>query len=212
MLQLLGDHILQPTAAGTGEGSPPDSRTSYSGWTSWSSFWSYKTRQALYLLETTWECVGVYPSSLHVFCEYGAHCYRLFHPCPITVRVWIIAGKKSYSFPVGTGRCQDCPLSPILFITFMDKMYRCNQGFLIWWSQDHVPTSCGRCGPVGFIEWCVGAVCSWAWKGVGGVPLWMGMSFCLMWKSKYIKVMFKFLLSWPWAVGYAWKNKTRDKW
>ncbi|TWW73495.1 R2 Retrovirus-related Pol polyprotein from type I retrotransposable element [Takifugu flavidus] len=39
-----------------------------------------------------------------------------------------IAGSKSNSFPVGVGLRQGCPLSPILFITFMDRIFRCSHG------------------------------------------------------------------------------------
>ena len=39
-----------------------------------------------------------------------------------------IAGCKSDSFPVGVGLRQGCPLSPILFITFMDRISRRSQG------------------------------------------------------------------------------------
>lgn len=36
------------------------------------------------------------------------------------------------------------------------------------------------------------------------------MSFCLKWRSKYVRFIFKFLLFWPWAVGYDQKNKITD--
>ena len=39
-----------------------------------------------------------------------------------------IAGSKLNSFPVRVGLCQGCPLSPILFIGFMDRISRRNQG------------------------------------------------------------------------------------
>uniref|UniRef100_A0A8C6NQ68 Reverse transcriptase domain-containing protein n=1 Tax=Nothobranchius furzeri TaxID=105023 RepID=A0A8C6NQ68_NOTFU len=39
-----------------------------------------------------------------------------------------IAGSKSGSFPVRVGLHQGCPLSPILFITFMDRISRSSQG------------------------------------------------------------------------------------
>ena len=39
-----------------------------------------------------------------------------------------IAGNKSDSFPVRVGLRQGCPLSPILFIIFMDRISRCSQG------------------------------------------------------------------------------------
>uniref|UniRef100_A0A8C6NQZ4 Reverse transcriptase domain-containing protein n=1 Tax=Nothobranchius furzeri TaxID=105023 RepID=A0A8C6NQZ4_NOTFU len=39
-----------------------------------------------------------------------------------------ITGSKSGSFPVRVGLRQGCPLSPILFITFMDRISRCSQG------------------------------------------------------------------------------------
>uniref|UniRef100_A0A8C9SX65 ribonuclease H n=1 Tax=Scleropages formosus TaxID=113540 RepID=A0A8C9SX65_SCLFO len=39
-----------------------------------------------------------------------------------------IAGSKSDLFPVHVGLCQGCPLSPILFIIFMDRISRRGQG------------------------------------------------------------------------------------
>uniref|UniRef100_A0A8C6NIQ5 Reverse transcriptase domain-containing protein n=1 Tax=Nothobranchius furzeri TaxID=105023 RepID=A0A8C6NIQ5_NOTFU len=49
----------------------------------------------------------------------------LYDRCQSLVR---IAGSKSGSFPVRVGLRQGCPLSPILFITFMDRISRCSQG------------------------------------------------------------------------------------
>uniref|UniRef100_A0A8C6PI18 Reverse transcriptase domain-containing protein n=1 Tax=Nothobranchius furzeri TaxID=105023 RepID=A0A8C6PI18_NOTFU len=49
----------------------------------------------------------------------------LYDQCQSLVR---IAGSKSGSFPVRVGLRQGCPLSPILFITFMDRISRCSQG------------------------------------------------------------------------------------
>jgi len=39
-----------------------------------------------------------------------------------------IAGSKSDVFPVWIGLCQGCPLSPILFIIFINVIFRCSQG------------------------------------------------------------------------------------
>ncbi|TWW58296.1 hypothetical protein D4764_07G0010150 [Takifugu flavidus] len=39
-----------------------------------------------------------------------------------------IAGCKSDSFPVRVGLRQGCPLSPVRFITFMDRISRCSRG------------------------------------------------------------------------------------
>uniref|UniRef100_A0A7N8Y8H8 Reverse transcriptase domain-containing protein n=1 Tax=Mastacembelus armatus TaxID=205130 RepID=A0A7N8Y8H8_9TELE len=39
-----------------------------------------------------------------------------------------IAGSKSDLFPVHIGLRQGCPLSPVLLITFMDRISRCSQG------------------------------------------------------------------------------------
>ncbi|TWW53877.1 R2DM Retrovirus-related Pol polyprotein from type II retrotransposable element [Takifugu flavidus] len=49
----------------------------------------------------------------------------LYDRCQSLVR---IAGSKSNSFPVRVGLRQGCPLSPILFITFMDRISRCSHG------------------------------------------------------------------------------------
>uniref|UniRef100_A0A3B3QGI4 Reverse transcriptase domain-containing protein n=1 Tax=Paramormyrops kingsleyae TaxID=1676925 RepID=A0A3B3QGI4_9TELE len=49
----------------------------------------------------------------------------LYNRCQSLVR---IAGSKSDSFLVRVGLRQGCPLSPILFITFMDRIYRRSQG------------------------------------------------------------------------------------
>uniref|UniRef100_A0A8C6K8L9 Reverse transcriptase domain-containing protein n=1 Tax=Nothobranchius furzeri TaxID=105023 RepID=A0A8C6K8L9_NOTFU len=49
----------------------------------------------------------------------------LYDRCQSLVR---IAGSKSGSFPVRVGLRQGCPLSQILFITFMDRISRCSQG------------------------------------------------------------------------------------
>ncbi|TWW59961.1 R2 Retrovirus-related Pol polyprotein from type I retrotransposable element [Takifugu flavidus] len=49
----------------------------------------------------------------------------LYDRCQSLVR---IAGSKSNSFPVRVGLCQGCPVSPILFITFMDRISRCSRG------------------------------------------------------------------------------------
>uniref|UniRef100_A0A3P8RJK0 Reverse transcriptase domain-containing protein n=1 Tax=Astatotilapia calliptera TaxID=8154 RepID=A0A3P8RJK0_ASTCA len=48
----------------------------------------------------------------------------LYNRCKSLVR---IAGNKLDSFPVGDGLRQGCPLSPILFIIFMDRISRCSQ-------------------------------------------------------------------------------------
>uniref|UniRef100_A0A8C6M1L2 Reverse transcriptase domain-containing protein n=1 Tax=Nothobranchius furzeri TaxID=105023 RepID=A0A8C6M1L2_NOTFU len=49
----------------------------------------------------------------------------LYDRCQSLVR---IAGSKSGSFPVRAGLRHGCPLSPILFITFMDRISRHSQG------------------------------------------------------------------------------------
>ncbi|KAJ0022081.1 hypothetical protein NQD34_009571 [Periophthalmus magnuspinnatus] len=46
-----------------------------------------------------------------------------------------IAGSKSDLFPVHVGLCQGCPLSPVLFIIFMDRISRSaarGGGGLVW--------------------------------------------------------------------------------
>ena len=39
-----------------------------------------------------------------------------------------ILGTKSNTFLVGVGLCQGCPLSPILFVIFMDRISRHSRG------------------------------------------------------------------------------------
>ena len=57
----------------------------------------------------------------------------LYDRCQSLVR---IAGSKSDSFPVRVGLRQGCPLSPILFITFMDRISRRSQGVEGVWFGD----------------------------------------------------------------------------
>ena len=49
----------------------------------------------------------------------------LYDRCQTLVR---IAGSKSDAFPVRVGLRQGCPLSPILFIIFMERISRRSQG------------------------------------------------------------------------------------
>ncbi|TWW77456.1 Transposon TX1 uncharacterized 149 kDa protein ORF 2 [Takifugu flavidus] len=51
--------------------------------------------------------------------------HTLYNRCQSLVR---IAGSESNSFPVRVGLRQGCPLSPILFVTFMDRISRCSHG------------------------------------------------------------------------------------
>ncbi|KAK3559901.1 hypothetical protein QTP86_026426 [Hemibagrus guttatus] len=48
-----------------------------------------------------------------------------------------IASCKSDLFPVHVGLRQGCPLSPVLFIVFMDRISRCSQGLEGVWFGDH---------------------------------------------------------------------------
>lgn len=48
----------------------------------------------------------------------------------------ILAGSKSDLFPVRVRLCQGCPLSPILFIIFMDSISRHSQGVEGVWFGD----------------------------------------------------------------------------
>ncbi|TWW56284.1 R2DM Retrovirus-related Pol polyprotein from type II retrotransposable element [Takifugu flavidus] len=57
----------------------------------------------------------------------------LYDRCQSLVR---IAGSKSNSFPVRVGLRQGCPLSPILFIIFMDRISRCSHGVEGIWFGD----------------------------------------------------------------------------
>ena len=48
-----------------------------------------------------------------------------------------IAGSKSDLFPVHVGLRQGCPLSPVLFIIFMDRISRRSQGLEGVWFGSH---------------------------------------------------------------------------
>ena len=70
--------------------------------------------------------------------EYWARCYGLSSPYTNGLRVWsalpvvefvrVCRGCKSDLFSVRVGLRQCCSLSPILFITFMDRISRHSQG------------------------------------------------------------------------------------
>ncbi|KAI3352809.1 hypothetical protein L3Q82_019382, partial [Scortum barcoo] len=56
-----------------------------------------------------------------------------------------IAGSKSDLFPVHVGLRQGCPLSPVLFIIFMDRISRRSQGpegVQVWEPQDFISAFC----------------------------------------------------------------------
>jgi len=65
-----------------------------------------------------------------VLWEYGApgHWYKPFTPCTTKVRAVSILSTKSSTFSVGVGLRQGCPLSPILFVIFMERISRHNRG------------------------------------------------------------------------------------
>ncbi len=85
--------------------------------------------------------MGVCPTNPHVFCGFGEGirlcpsgrpvegtpgvCRSLYDRSRSLVR---IAGSKSDLFPVHVGLRQGCPLSPVLFIIFMDRISRRSQG------------------------------------------------------------------------------------
>ncbi|KAI3371194.1 hypothetical protein L3Q82_023826, partial [Scortum barcoo] len=56
-----------------------------------------------------------------------------------------IAGNKSGLYPVHVGLRQGCPLSPVLFIIFMDRISRRSQGpegVQVWEPQDFISAFC----------------------------------------------------------------------
>ncbi|KAI3375876.1 hypothetical protein L3Q82_003763 [Scortum barcoo] len=117
------------------------------------SSWSWNSGPALYPpCRVLRGFMGVCPTSPHVLCGSGEG----IRPCPSwysvgsAPRVWgpgafalravrslydpesrslvRIAGSKSDLFPVHVGLRQGCPLSPVLFIIFMDRISRRSQG------------------------------------------------------------------------------------
>ena len=116
--------------------------------------WPWNTGPALYPPRGARGFMGVCPTSPHVFCELGEG----IRPCPLRspgVRgrrpsakgcrslydrsrsLVRIAGSKSDLFPVHVGFRQGCPLSPGLFIIFMDKISRHSQGPEGVWFRSH---------------------------------------------------------------------------
>ena len=92
-----------------------------------------------------------------------------------------IAGSKSDLFPVHVGLRQGCPLSPVLFIIFMDRISRRSQGPEgVWFREplDFISAFRRQCCLVGSFEpgppACPGAVYSQVWSpwfltGKGGL-------------------------------------------
>ncbi|KAI3362620.1 hypothetical protein L3Q82_001624 [Scortum barcoo] len=115
------------------------------------SSWSWNSGPALYLHRVLGGFMGVCPTSPHVLCGSGEGirpCPSWYSvgsaPCEYGVRGPLlravrslydrsrslvrIAGSKSDLFPVHVGLRQGCPLSPVLFIIFMDRISRRSQG------------------------------------------------------------------------------------
>ncbi|KAI3368351.1 hypothetical protein L3Q82_008056 [Scortum barcoo] len=116
------------------------------------SSWSWNSGPALYPPQGAGGFMGVCPTSPHVLCGSGEGirpCPSWYSvgsaPCEYGVRgpllravrslydrsrslVRCIAGSKSDLFPVHVGLRQGCPLSPVLFIIFMDRISRRSQG------------------------------------------------------------------------------------
>ncbi|KAI3374743.1 hypothetical protein L3Q82_021294 [Scortum barcoo] len=155
VFQLQGDHTSQPPREGlrqgTGEENSADSRPSDSGGTMRFSSWSWNTGPALYTLHRVLEGLWEFAQPVHmcfvdlekafdrvprgilwgVLREYGVRepllraVRSLYDRSRSLVR---IAGSKSDLFPVHVGLRQGCPLSPVLFIIFMDRISRRSQG------------------------------------------------------------------------------------
>ena len=144
---------------GTGEGNLADSRTLDPGGTMQFSSWPWNTGPALYPPQGARGFMGVCPTSPHVFCGLGEG----IRPCPFGILwevLWEygvggplpravqsrslvrIAGNKSDLFLVHVGVRQGCPLSPVLFIIFMERISRSSKGPEGVWFGSHWISSC----------------------------------------------------------------------
>jgi len=102
-----------------------------------------------------WEGMGDCPSSLHVLCGFGeGHAPRIMWgilreygvPGPLVRAIRSlykqsesyvhILGTKSSTFSVGVGLRHGCPLSPTLFVNFMDRISRRSRGEESVWFGD----------------------------------------------------------------------------
>lgn len=95
--------------------------------------------------------------------------YGLSSPCMTKVRAVYILGTKSSLFLVGVGLHPSCPLSLILFVTFMDmEAQSWVIKYLVREPQNCITALCRWHGFAGFFgPWHpagIGAVCSWVWS------------------------------------------------
>ena len=132
---------------GAGKEAPTNCRNSDPGGALWILFWPWNSGPALFPRRSVGGVMGVRPSSLHVFCGIG----KGLRPCPpgspvgggycgeygvLGLLLWAIQSLYNQSkscvrklgtntsnmFPVRVSLRQNCPLTPILFVIFMDRI------------------------------------------------------------------------------------------